>query len=87
MNDLRQENKEIKVCSGAGCKAWASESIVRELEGHAEGKIRVCRVACMKKCGGGANVKVSSMERVIKMRQPEEVLRIFFPEAALASMV
>lgn len=72
------QSKDIKVCSGPGCKAWASEKIARELEGlEAEG-YKVCRVACMRKCGGGATVKTAFSGKLLKMRSSEEVLQVLF---------
>ncbi len=73
--------KNIKVCSGPGCKAWASEKIARELEGMEMGSVKVCRVACMKKCGGGATVQVTPSNEVLKMRTFEEALDALMPES------
>jgi NADH:ubiquinone oxidoreductase subunit E len=70
--------KNIKVCSGPGCKAWASEKIARELEGLEKEGYKVCRVACMRKCGGGATVKAAFSNDLIKMRDPKEVLQVLF---------
>jgi len=71
-------SKDIKVCSGPGCKAWASEKIARELEGLESEGYKVCRVACMRKCGGGATIKAAFSNELIKMRNPEEVLQVLF---------
>ncbi len=84
---MSRENRTIRICSGAGCKAWDSESMARQLEGQAGGNVRVCRVACMKKCGGGFNVLDSTRQQVVKIRQPEEALRLFNlqePQVAMA---
>ena len=70
------ETRDIKVCSGPGCKAWASEKIARELEGLESEGVKVCRVACMKKCGGGATVQATFSGTLLKMRNPEEALQI-----------
>ena len=68
--------KNIKVCSGPGCKAWASEKIARELEGLEMEGYKVCRVACMRKCGGGATVQAAHSGELLKMRNPEEALQV-----------
>jgi NADH:ubiquinone oxidoreductase subunit E len=73
--------KNIKVCSGPGCRAWASEKIVRELEGVEMERVTICRVACMKKCGGGATVQVTPSNEVLKMRTFEEALEVLIPES------
>jgi NADH:ubiquinone oxidoreductase subunit E len=86
MRNLTQ-SKDIKVCSGPGCKAWASEKIARQLEGLETEGYKVCRVACMRKCGGGATVKAAISGELLKMRNPEEVLQVLFsgnPSPALA---
>ena len=75
--------KNIKVCSGPGCKAWASEKIARELEGLDMAKVKVCRVACMNKCGGGATVQVSPSNELLKMRTYEEALYTLAPESLI----
>lgn len=73
------KNKNIKVCSGPGCRAWASEKIALELEGMEREGVKVCRVACMKKCGGGATVQVTPSSEVLKMRTFEEALDVLSP--------
>ena len=71
----------IKICSGPGCKAWASEKIARELEGMEVEGIKICRVACMKKCGGGLTIQVASSNEVLKMRTFEAALDALVPES------
>ncbi len=73
--------KNIKVCSGPGCRAWASEKIALELEGMEWEGVKVCRVACMKKCGGGATVQMAPSNEVLKMRTFEEALDALIPES------
>ena len=73
--------KSIRVCSGPGCRAWASDKLVRELEGLELERVTICRVACMKKCGGGATVQVSPSNEVLKMRNFEEALEVLIPES------
>ena len=73
--------KNIKICSGPGCKAWASEKIARHLEEMQMEGVKVCRVACMKKCGGGATIQVAPLSEAIKMRTCEEALDALFAES------
>ncbi len=73
--------KNIKVCSGPGCRAWASEKIARELEGLGMERVTICRVACMNKCGGGATVQVSPSNETLKMRTFEEALDVLVPDS------
>lgn len=41
---------------------------------------RVCRVACMKKCGGGATVQALSSGELLKMRDPDEAIDVLIRE-------
>ena len=75
------KHTNIKICSGAGCKAWASEQIARELEGMELEGVKVCRVACMRKCGGGATVQVAPSNNVLKMRTFGEALDTLIPDS------
>lgn len=64
----------INVCTGAGCKAWEAESICHRFSamvGEAS-RIRVCKVKCMRQCGGGASIRAGGRRSVIKLRHPEE---------------
>ncbi len=83
---MKQKNRVIRICSGAGCKAWNSESMARKLEGQSGGRVRVCRVSCMKNCGGGFSVVDSSAQKIMKIRQPDEAIRILFAQGAQAAM-
>jgi hypothetical protein len=76
----RRHFKEIKVCAGPGCKAWASDKIASELEGLELEGYRVCRVSCMKKCGGGTTVQTDFSGEPVKMHNPEEVLQVLLAE-------
>ncbi len=71
--------KNIRICSGPGCKAWNSEKITRELEGLEMEGVKICRVACMKKCGGGATVQMLPSKETLKLRSFEEALDILVP--------
>ncbi len=70
--------KNVKICKGPGCKAWASDRIARELLEISDAldlsDVRVCRVPCMKVCGGGASIRVNGKQKIVKMKEAEEVL-------------
>ena len=70
----------IQVCKGPGCKEWSSHKIVRELNEIREGlglsDITISRVSCMGQCGGGTSVKLCSKNRIIKIREVEEVDKV-----------
>lgn len=72
--------QKVKICKGPGCKAWSSDRMTSELLGVREAlglkDINVCRVPCMKVCGGGASVKVNSGSKVVKMKELDDVLNI-----------
>jgi NADH:ubiquinone oxidoreductase subunit E len=74
------QNQSVKVCTGPNCKAWSSDRIARELReiGNTfdSGKIKVCRVPCMDACHGGVSVLVDSKEKVIKLKEVEDLLII-----------
>ena len=79
--------KKIRVCDGAGCKAWSSCSIYKKLNSlkseDGSGKIvKIERVPCFNKCGGGASVKVNaegvnSAGNFLKFRTPREAVNYF----------
>ena len=86
---MREQN--VKICKGPGCKAWSSDRIARELleirEALDLSKIRVCRVPCMKVCGGGASVRVNSARKIVKLKEADEVLgALGIHEAAVAQV-
>ena len=72
------EYQSVKVCKGPNCKAWSSDQIARELReiGNTldSGVIKVCRVPCMDACHGGVSVRVDSKEKVIKLKEVEDLL-------------
>jgi hypothetical protein len=74
------QEQRVKICKGPGCKAWSSDRIARELleirDGQGLEKLNVCRVPCMKVCGGGASVRVNAKSKVVKMKEVEDVLSI-----------
>ncbi len=71
---------EIQICVGAGCKAWGSKKLVRELErmqewGNATTDYETHLVPCMKQCGGGVSVNSNEhKKKVLKFRTTEEAL-------------
>ena len=76
----RNKIEKIKICTGAGCKAWEADQIpvhlgsLRELiekEGY-----EVHLVFCINKCGGGACVQMAPGKKLFKLREPQEVCRI-----------
>ncbi len=81
----RSPRQMVYVCSGPGCRAWGADTAAQELsqalevssgEGH-----RVCRVACMSRCGGGASVRSGKKGPVLKVRDPEETVSQILPGA------
>lgn len=78
------QEQSVKICKGAGCKAWSSDRIARELReiGEGMGGVKVCRVSCMNACGGGASVRVGSKPKVVKLKEVDEVFaKLGFNEA------
>jgi hypothetical protein len=75
---MRKQN--VKICKGPGCKAWSSDRIARELLEVREGldleHINVCRIPCMKVCGGGASIRVNEKSKVVKMKEVGDVLNV-----------
>ena len=65
-------SNKIKICKGAGCKAWKSEYMAKQLR-QTEGSSDVCLVPCMRKCGGGASVQFEGHGEVLKLRGTDEV--------------
>lgn len=94
MMEVSNKTEEVSICTGAACKAWDSEKIVEKLyrgERLCRGKrLRVCRVGCLNRCGGGASVRVDSCGGdIFKFRRPEEAARVFsadFEELAPAML-
>ena len=65
----------IRVCTGAGCKAWGSENLIQDLKEHTdqsnEGVILI-PTKCLNNCGGGVTLKSSLTKKLIKVRNPDE---------------
>ena len=71
----------LKVCSGAGCRAWDSNQLVLELKCIAEYQeplgFEVEIVSCMNSCGGGVSVRTSGSDtNVFKFRSVDEALKL-----------
>ena len=69
--------KQIKICTGAGCSAWSSDVVVEKLE-NARGffgreSYEICLTKCMNRCGGGVSLGFPSCNDVIKLKDPEKV--------------
>ena len=76
--------KKIRVCNGAGCKAWSSWSIYKKVnslkgEDGSSKIVKIERVSCFNKCGGGSSIKVNAEGvndegNVLKFRAPREAV-------------
>ncbi|QPJ66335.1 MAG: hypothetical protein G3M78_13400 [Candidatus Nitrohelix vancouverensis] len=82
-----KNKKSVRVCSGAGCKAWASLELLGKLnEVEKDGTLTGCSVTktkCLKKCGGGISVIHSDCDSILKFRKAEEALDVLVPERML----
>ena len=65
-------SNKIKICKGAGCKAWKSMYMAKKLS-QTQGSQGVCLVPCMDKCGGGVSVQFEGDGEVLKLRETHEV--------------
>jgi hypothetical protein len=72
------QEQNVKICKGPGCKAWSSDQIASEILGIQESlglnAVRVCRVPCMKVCGGGTSIRFNGKRNIVKLKHTEEVL-------------
>jgi hypothetical protein len=75
---MPMQEQNVKICKGPGCKAWSSDHIAREILGIQKSlclkAVRVCRVPCMKVCGGGISIRVNEKRNIVKLKYAEEVL-------------
>ncbi len=83
--NLTQSTQHLKVCTGPGCKAWESEKIldlVREAINKPDysRSTKLCRVPCMNNCGGGVSIESSSSGKLLKLREPNEILKVINSE-------
>ena len=71
------QEQNVKICKGPDCKAWSSDQIAREILGIRESlrlnAVHVCRVPCMKVCGG-TSIRVNGKRNIVKLKHAEEVL-------------
>ena len=74
------QEQNVRICKGPGCKAWSSDQIARELLEIGEAldlePLKVCRVPCMKVCGGGASFRVNAKSAIIKLKEVDDVLNV-----------
>ena len=72
--------QSVKVCKGPNCKAWSSDQIAKELREIGNTLdlhcIKVCRVPCMDACHGGVSVRVDSKQKIIKLKEAEDLLNL-----------
>ena len=72
--------KTVKVCKGPNCKAWSSDRIAKELReiGNTLNlpDIKVCRVPCMDACHGGVSIRIDSKQKIIKLKEAEDLLNL-----------
>ena len=83
MIQVCKEAKTIRVCAGAGCKAWGAQNILSmikenirrfpELEDY---QLRAEK--CMSRCGGGASIDMGG--KIFKARDMEKAVNILFQE-------
>ncbi len=66
---------KIKICTGAGCKAWNSETMAQRLR-KMKGTDQVCLVPCMNQCGGGASIRLKDRGKILKLRETKEVAHL-----------
>jgi hypothetical protein len=78
MEMMPMQEQNVKICKGPGCKAWSSDQIAREIIGIRESlglkAVRVCRVPCMKVCGGGTSIRVNGKQNIVKLKHSKEFL-------------
>ena len=71
-------SNKLMVCSGPGCKAWDSEkvlNIVRDSIGGDQ-NLKPCTMDCTNNCGGGVSIGMSNSGKIIKIRDPRDVLSL-----------
>ena len=78
MNYSRSANKKLMVCSGPGCQAWDSEKVLALARESMNGNrsIQPCSVSCFNNCGGGVSVGLPSSGKIVKLREPSEVVAL-----------
>jgi hypothetical protein len=77
---------KIRICKGAGCKAWKSEYMAKKLS-QIQGSEGVCLVPCMGQCGGGTSVQLEGDGEVLKLRETDQVAYLLYFNADVSSLV
>ena len=77
----KTSTKKLKVCTGPGCRAWESKKVLDlcwrfKKQTNGGEAIQVVPVRCLNKCGGGAVVRLSPSETLLKLREPEEAFGV-----------
>lgn len=75
--------KTVRICLGAGCKAWGSEHILSLVQENMRRfpkfeDYQLLAEGCMNKCGGGASIDMDG--RLFKARDMEKAVNILFQE-------
>lgn len=83
MIQVCKEAKTIRVCMGAGCKAWGADKILSVVKAHIRDfpeleDYQLRAEKCMSRCGGGASIRMS--DKVFKARDMEKAVNILFQE-------
>ena len=78
MSRSRNLSSKLMVCSGPGCKAWDSEKVLSLVRGSIGGdqNVQPCTMACTNNCGGGVSVGMSNSGKIVKLREPSDVLSL-----------
>lgn len=71
---------QVKICRGAGCRAWESEKLLALLQETNEGcspetAIQARPVPCLRRCGGGISVELLPHKKIVKLREPKAMLQ------------
>tara|TARA_B100000686_G_scaffold354567_1_gene465488 strand:- start:2235 stop:2540 length:306 start_codon:yes stop_codon:yes gene_type:complete len=75
MNAQSKRFLPIRVCTGAGCKAWGSEDLIQGLKEHTSQtheRVMLIPTKCLNNCGGGVTLKTALAKKLIKVRNPGE---------------
>ena len=78
-----KDAKTIRICLGAGCKAWSSDRILSMVEENMRRfpeleSYQLQAEGCMSKCGGGATINMDG--KIFKARDMEKAVNILFKE-------
>ena len=88
MGSSRNLNNKVMVCSGPGCKAWDSEKVLKLVRDSIGGdqNVKPCTMDCTNNCGGGVSVGISNSGKIIKLREPSDVLSLLNPNNGSSSI-